>query len=103
NWKLHPVILPNPVRIPQDFQRDDGREQIVVAIGRLERQKGLDTLISAFAVVADQYPDWRMEIYGEGSERMALERQIRALSMSGRIELKGIVHDVDSRLRRAEI
>lgn len=44
----------------------------VGAIGRLERQKGFDLLIRAFRVC--NQADLRLEIFGDGAERVALEK-----------------------------
>ena len=58
--------------------------RIFGAIGRLEPQKGFDTLIMAFTQVQD--PDARLRIFGEGAQRKELER----LAMTDpRITLEG--------------
>lgn len=43
------------------------RDNIVLAIGRLEDQKGFDRLIEAWSMVYEQHPDWILKIVGEGS------------------------------------
>jgi glycosyltransferase involved in cell wall biosynthesis len=63
--------------------------QVVVAAGRLTRQKGFDLLVRAFAELAPQHPGWELRIYGGGKERAALERQIEAAGMAERIRLMG--------------
>jgi len=44
-----------------------GRPRVIGAIGRLDRQKGFDTLIRAFRHLPD--PDARLHVHGEGPER----------------------------------
>jgi glycosyltransferase involved in cell wall biosynthesis len=61
----------------------------LIAVGRLVPQKGYDLLIAAFAHVAASSPDWDLVIYGEGSERTALQGLIDALGLSRRILLAG--------------
>jgi glycosyltransferase involved in cell wall biosynthesis len=63
--------------------------QVVVAAGRLTRQKGFDLLIRAFAELAPRHPGWELRIYGGGKERDALERQVAAAGMANRISLMG--------------
>ncbi|GAA6200268.1 glycosyltransferase [Aquicoccus sp. SU-CL01552] len=44
-----------------------GRPRVIGAIGRLDRQKGFDTLIRAFRHLPD--PDLSLHVHGEGPER----------------------------------
>jgi GalNAc-alpha-(1->4)-GalNAc-alpha-(1->3)-diNAcBac-PP-undecaprenol alpha-1,4-N-acetyl-D-galactosaminyltransferase len=100
------VVIPNPVRqsaTPEIRESDGLRRRVIVAMGRLEHQKGFDLLIEAFAPLASQYPDWQVEVLGEGSARSVLDKQIRAAGMADRITLMGLVTDGESRLRSAEI
>jgi glycosyltransferase involved in cell wall biosynthesis len=61
------------------------------AIGRLDKQKGFDTLIAAFAALPDL--DMQLDIYGEGADREALE----ALAAGNdRIILHGHVDPVEA-------
>lgn len=63
----------------------------IVAMGRLIRQKGFGLLISAFAKLAEDFPDWTLWILGEGPERDVLERQIDGLSVQQRVQLCGFI------------
>lgn len=48
----------------------------VIAVGRLDAQKRFDRLISVWARIAGSYPDWHLNIYGEGMDRDRLQSQI---------------------------
>jgi glycosyltransferase involved in cell wall biosynthesis len=78
--------IPNAVP-PLPGGRADPAAQVVVAAGRLTRQKGFDLLVRAFAAVAPDRPGWELRIHGGGRERAALERAIEAAGMAGRIRL----------------
>ncbi|CAN5644389.1 N/A [soil metagenome] len=67
--------------------------QVVVAAGRLAREKGFGRMIEAFAPVAREHPGWRLDIYGEGSERATLTRRIARLGLDGRVRLPGYIDD----------
>ena len=91
---LSTVAIPNP--IPQsrvNAVAEPEWSSTMVAMGRLNRQKGFDVLLDAFARVAAQYPDWSVVIYGDGSERPALEARLRTLNLQGRVSMPGRVKD----------
>lgn len=83
------VTIANPVPVP-DVARAAGEVKRVCAVGRLTHQKGFDLLIAAFARVAPRWSDWRLDIWGDGPERAALEGQIRDLGLEGRVVLRGL-------------
>jgi glycosyltransferase involved in cell wall biosynthesis len=76
---------------------------VVVAAGRLTSQKGFDLLIPAFAPVARRHPEWTLRIYGGGPERTALQAQIEAEGMDGRIELMGPTRQLGKALAEASL
>lgn len=86
-------ILPNPVdRLTSEVTSHSGKR--IVAVGRLVRQKGFDLLIDSFAKIAARHPNWTLEIYGEGSERSALEAQIQRHTCFDRIKLPGVCKNI---------
>ncbi|WP_433421994.1 glycosyltransferase family 4 protein [Microtetraspora malaysiensis] len=83
-----PVVIPNALT-PGDRRPADLAGRIVIAAGRLTRQKGFDLLIKAFAVVADAHPDWQLRIYGDGRERARLQHLIHGLHLDNHVFLMG--------------
>lgn len=61
-------------------------QQIIIAVGALEHEKGFDLLISAYAKVANS-TDWNLKIVGSGSQLNSLKKQIEALGLATRIQL----------------
>lgn len=51
---------------------EPGRRRFLF-VGRLAPEKGLPTLLDAFAAVAADRPDWDLVVVGDGPERVALE------------------------------
>jgi len=82
-------VIPNSVDLPHfSSRRENGR--ILVAVGRLDDQKGFDLLLPAFARVAGEHPGWRLVIWGEGSERARLEALRDRLGLANRVDLPGL-------------
>lgn len=75
----------------------------VVAVGRLEHEKGFDRLIDAFANVAASYPEWGLLIAGRGSLHHALERQAGRLGLQGRVHLAGPTEDPTPTLAESDV
>jgi len=86
------VVIPNPV---PPLARPPLNEEPMrfVAVGRLDRQKGFDLLLEAFAAVAKRLPGVTLTIFGEGPQRQALEAQVQALGISDRVRLPGVTKD----------
>lgn len=62
---------------------------IIGSVCRLIEQKGLPHAIRAFHQIADQFPEAHYVIIGDGLLRPALEQQIAALNLGGRVHLPG--------------
>lgn len=100
----HIVVIPNAVQLPLPVQQPllapqevlRGGSRTILAVGRLEVQKGFDLLIDAFAQLTPQHPDWDLVILGEGRQRAALESQIARLALVDRVRLPGRVGNVST-------
>jgi glycosyltransferase involved in cell wall biosynthesis len=66
----------------------DGPPRIVGA-GRLIPEKGFDLLLLAFADLADEFPDVRLELAGDGPQRSTLERLANDLELGDRVRFLG--------------
>lgn len=82
-------VIPNPVDLPEPRTRGAGGHTLVAA-GRLENQKGFDLLLQAFAQVANDHPEWRLVIWGEGTGRGELEALRDSLGLADRVSLPGL-------------
>ena len=88
NHSAHVVVIPNPVTLyPEsvnDIPKENGR---ILCVGRLNDQKRIDRLVTAFSMIADKYPAWHVDIFGEGDKRPALQKQICECNLQERIVL----------------
>lgn len=75
--------LPNIEVIPNAAMNMSGRfsdvsSRRVIAVGRLDYQKGFDRLIQAWKLVQelDEFRDWHLDIFGQGEWHEMLQRMI---------------------------
>jgi glycosyltransferase involved in cell wall biosynthesis len=83
--------------------RADPEAKVVIAAGRLARQKGFDRLLPAWAEVVKQHPDWELRIFGSGGERDSLQRQIEALGIQDSARLMGFTRQLHEEMSRASL
>ncbi|MBM4153132.1 MAG: glycosyltransferase family 4 protein, partial [Kiritimatiellaceae bacterium] len=67
------------------------KKKEILYVGRLVKHKRVDRLIDAFAQISKEFPDHIVRIIGPGSERPALESQVEALGLTGRVRFDGTV------------
>jgi glycosyltransferase involved in cell wall biosynthesis len=82
-------VIPNPCAPNPNFQFRPTMTKRVIAVGRLDHQKGFDLLIYAFRRTLASHPDATLTIFGEGVERATLEALIARLKLQGSVRLFG--------------
>lgn len=80
--------IPNAVR-PTDGRMSDVTAKRVIAVGRLDYQKGFDRLIKAWNIVAQEptLKDWKLDIFGQGEWQNMLEGMIRERNLQDRAHI----------------
>lgn len=96
-------VIANPVRAVSPIQRTASMARKLLAIGRLESQKGFDVLLQSFAMVAAKVEDARLTIVGKGSKLAELQSLARTLGIEERVTFAGATKNVDSYLSNAGI
>lgn len=101
------VVMPNPLAYPCVEMLDGPRRKNILAVGRLDvwKVKGFDLLIEAWAQIADRYPEWILEIAGDGTEKSKNELQEIAKNnhVENRIRFLGFRKDIDTVMRESSI
>ncbi len=101
------AVIPNPIEgmslcAQPMIPNAHGRFRIV-ALGRLDYQKGFDLLIDAFARIARRHAFWDLVIFGDGQERETLLRQAEALGIAARVSFAGMTRDPETELAASHI
>lgn len=94
--KRKSVVIHNSVSIPEDkyLKPCEIREKKIVNVGRLHPQKNQKLLIHSFSKIASDFPEYTLEIYGDGELRVELQKQIDDLGLTERVFLKGTTRSV---------
>jgi len=84
-------VIGNPVKpnLPKPFL--ELRSKRIVATGRLEPQKNYPLLLETFAKFREKYPDYSLDIYGEGALKEQLEQMSYDLDIAQSVKFKGVV------------
>lgn len=81
-------IIPNYINDVKSHVQDYSVKK-AIAVGRLEYQKGFDILIDCWKEISKEFPDWQLDIYGEGSCKEELQHQIESLKLGDKVKLCG--------------
>lgn len=91
----------NPSPIENDtFIKHESHK--VLAIGRLEEQKGFDLLLDAWKIIEANGCDWQLEIVGDGNLREKLELQSCKLGLK-QVVFSPFSQDVRTKYEKASI
>lgn len=73
----------NTERYP--FEKGNSGEFVLISHGTVEERYGLDTIIRAVALLKDEIPELRFDIYGEGSFKPDLQVLAKDLGVEDRV------------------
>lgn len=65
------------------------RSKRLISVGRLSPEKGYLDLLKVYLMLSKKYPDWKLDIIGDGKERKQLEDYIHAHKMEKSVTLHG--------------
>lgn len=102
--KLH--VIANPVVLPDQVDQAGipiPYKPFVLAVGRLQWEKGFDILIEAFSLCSKTLGHWNLVIYGKGSEEPQLKEQARSLGAGSRVYFPGTTDNLAPVYRNASL
>jgi glycosyltransferase involved in cell wall biosynthesis len=101
--RLRAFAGPEPAARDRLRQLAGGDGPVVLAAGRLSREKGFHVLTAGACPLLRNVPSARIVLFGEGPERSPLERQAAALGLADRFRLPGFRNDLDALLPWADV
>jgi N-acetylglucosaminyldiphosphoundecaprenol N-acetyl-beta-D-mannosaminyltransferase len=89
--------------IPKDAS--DLNETNIISIGRLSKEKGFLDLIDVFEKVSSKYPNWVLNIVGDGPEKEKIIERIKQKKIENKINLLGFLRkdEINKLLKKSSI
>ena len=98
------VVIPNPcnpdiskVILPKE------KENKIVAVGRICKQKNFNLLVRSFKDVSNKFPSTILEIWGEGPLRNELEQLILNLNLQDKVFLRGASKQIFEKIKSTKL
>ena len=102
-YDVQVVRISNPLIPPREMSFEhNGHRRRLVSLARLSADKRPDLSVYAFASIAENFPAWDFEIYGDGPMRATVANIIERLA-PGRIHLRGFTKNPYDVLRGADL
>lgn len=76
------AVIPNPVHLNDKNFRSGLEEKRVIFVGRFSDEKDIPTLFKIWETVHDHFPEWCLDLYGEGELEKKLNGYISNCSLN---------------------
>jgi GalNAc-alpha-(1->4)-GalNAc-alpha-(1->3)-diNAcBac-PP-undecaprenol alpha-1,4-N-acetyl-D-galactosaminyltransferase len=98
-------VIPNPVLAPppNGTCKKEHTKKTLLAMGRLEEQKGFDLLLRAMAEISPKFPDWTLDIWGQGQLLESLQELRDQLGLQHKVQFPGITKNPYEVMKKADL
>lgn len=97
------ICISNISPFDGEEQRAELTNKTAIAVGRLDAQKGFDRLISIWATIHSQYPDWKLYIFGAGRDSARLHSLIAQFKLESVVFINTPDKDIKQRYLKSSI
>jgi len=104
NSKCMCLYIPNSIeKLPQ--KKAELTEKRLITVGRLAPEKGYIDLLKLYKKLIKDYPDWTLDIVGDGKERENIEEFISKNELEDKVTLHGFLgkDEIDKLLDKSSI
>ena len=98
------VVIPNAIsKIPEKVAKLENKK--VITAGRVAPVKGYDQLINAWAIVHQSYPEWSLDIFGDGDKAYmsSIKDRIIELGLEGSVFVRGSTGNMIGEMMEASL
>ena len=82
------IYIPNTIEsLPK--KKADLENKRIISVGRLSKEKGYIDLLKVFKRLNKDYPEWTLDIIGDGAERATIEEYIDKNELNDKVTLHG--------------
>lgn len=92
------VIIPNPIKENLPERHIGERKHIIVAFSRLNKQKNIPMMLDAFKLFLQDFPDYKLKIYGRGEEVENLQRYTQQLQIENHVDFCGFSKNIHNEI-----
>lgn len=96
-------VIPNACFYRKQIPYGEKRDKRIVSVGRLSEQKNQKILIEAFAKNICKYPDYALELYGDGELKTDLVSLCKKLCIEDKVHFMGTTKEIRDRIRTARL
>lgn len=98
------IIIRNPLKDNLPYWDEKHHKKVFMTACRIDRQKNIPMLINAFKKFHDEFPQYILEIYGQGSESYLeeLKQQCIELSIQDFVLFKGRSTEIHKKMTESE-
>ncbi|ELV7529230.1 glycosyltransferase family 4 protein [Edwardsiella ictaluri] len=75
-------------------EKNNKKQKLMLAVGRLNHQKGFDLLLQAWAIFFRKHNDWILRIVGSGEDELYLKDICCSLNICDSVEFHGNTKDI---------
>lgn len=104
NWRKflsNCSFISNPKPIDENL-KSTNQEKNIIAVGRLEYVKGFTDLVYIWNLIEKDFPEWHLNIYGEGPMRKEIEKLTKEFKLQN-LHLKGAKNNLKEEYLKSSI
>ena len=95
-------VIPNPITTPS-LEVSPLSDKVILSVGRLDNQKNFPELIDIWALIAKDYPDWKLRIVGEGYTDVRILKKVKEHGLEEQFELCPFTKEIQKHYLSASI